>query len=151
MVAAETVLVSAGVSLVVSLLSFEYRFRRERSVQESDEVSEWYAEAAQLSNRVQSTWRRKFERPVERGGFTGLSELQSEMNLLSNQLSRHASEGETLDASPEIVTGLEETADACRDVHEVRGGTAMMDPLREAGGEAVERAAEVEAEALERI
>lgn len=151
MVNLETIAVSAVVSLVVSLVSFEYRFRRERGLKESDEVNSWYAESAQLGSSVQNTWRRKFVRPNERGTFTSFDEVQREMNLLSNQISRHADEGETLDVDDEVITTLRETANACREVYDIRIHSNSMDQFKNSGQEAVEQAAKTEEVAFKRI
>ena len=151
MVNLETIVVSAAVSLVVSLASFEYRFRRERSIEESDEVNSWYADAARLGSSVQNTWKRKFVRPNERGTFTSFDEVQREMNLLSNQLSRHADEGETLDVDSEVITDLRQTAAACREVHDLRIHTNSMGKFKESGQEAVDIALNTEEKALERV
>lgn len=151
MVAIETVAVSAGVSLVVSLASFEYRLRRERRVEESDEVANWYAKAAQLASSVKSTWHRKFTRRAEHGAFTDFDEVQREMNLHSNQLARHADEGTTLDVDETVITELRRTADACRAVHDLRITTGAMDTFRETGQEAIEQAATAEQTALEEV
>ena len=155
MVDVATMAASASLSLVVSILAslvaFEYRFRREMSHEESQEVKDWYAEAAQLANSVQRTWRTKFEGPHERGSFSGFDEIQKEMNLSASQLSRHASKSQNLDVDEEVVNALSTTADRCRDVHDLRIHMNVMDEFKQEGRQMIEQANELEEKALDRL
>ena len=107
-----TVIASVGFSVIGSLLITEYQLRRERSVEEAVELEEWYDDSASYAGQVRRTWQRLFDSP-DRPGMN-LSEIQSELSLLEGQISRHASQGEQLDANEEVIEELDDLAAECR-------------------------------------
>ncbi|WP_339105951.1 hypothetical protein [Haloterrigena salinisoli] len=152
MVAVETIVTSAGVSLVVSLAAFEYRHRRERSYEDRQEIESWYAETAELARQVQQTWRRKYKRPSENGAFADFDEIKKEMNLYASQLSSHASGSADLEVDQSVVDDLEETADYCRDLYDTRISVGSgAEEFDEVGEKVVGKAEELQEEALKHI
>ena len=99
-------------SIISSLLVTEYQLRRERTVEADIELEEWYTDSAAYAAEVRRTWQRLFDGPESPGG--NLSELQGELDLLEGQISRHASAGEQLGADQEVITALDDLAEACR-------------------------------------
>ena len=151
MVTADSLVASVVVSAVVALLATEYRLRRTQSVEESAEIEEWYIEAAQLANRLQRTWRQKFETPVQNGNFGGYDEIKSEMNLISSQLNSHASEAQGLDVDESVVEALDKTASTCQQISRTRTHLNVLPEFEEKGTEAMDRAGELERKALENL
>lgn len=107
-----TVIVSVTLSVIGSLIVTEYQIRREQAVEESAEVEEWYADSASYASQVRRTWQRLFDSP-ERPGMN-LSDIQSELSLLEGQISRHATEGEQIDANQDVIDALDRLAEECR-------------------------------------
>lgn len=137
-----TVLVSVGGSLAV----VEYRIYRGQSVDESNEVSNWYGDTAAYAAEIRRVWQRKWDRSdVARGNF---SETSSEISLLEGQMSRHASEGEQLDVDQSVVDALDEVANRCREVSEHTGHLNDSDEIEEYRNQILD-AVEVLEEALE--
>lgn len=151
MVTADSLVASAVVSAVVALLATEYRLRRTQSVEESAEIEEWYTEATQLANRLQRTWRQKFETPVQNGNFGGYDEIKSEMNLISSQLNSHASEAQGLDVDESVVEALDKTASTCQQISRTRTHLNVLPEFEEKGIEAMDKAGELERKALENL
>lgn len=151
MVDVVSIALSAGISVAVSLASVEYRIRRSRSIEQDDEVSEWYADAASFANKVQSTWETKFERPHEESQFMSFDEVQREMNLFQSQLTNHASDAKGLQVDEEVVSQVEDTAEACREVYEIRTHMNVLPEFKEAGREVREQAERLEELALEKL
>lgn len=151
MVDAVSISASAIVSLVVALGTTEYRLRRIQSVEESAEIDEWYVEAAQLASRLQKTWRRKYEKPMQEGGFTGYDEVQSEMNLMGSQLSGHASEAEGKDVDESVVQALDETADVCQEIYRVNVHLNVKQEFEEKGNKVMKKADNLEEVALANV
>jgi hypothetical protein len=111
-----TIAASVGGSLLASIILVEYRLRRERSVEESAELDQWYNESASYAAEVRRVWQRLFDSADRSSG--NLSEISSEMSLLERQISRHASNGEQLGADEEVVASLDDLAEECRQVTE---------------------------------
>ena len=151
MVAVDSLVASAVVSAIVALIATEYRLRRTQSVEQSAEIEEWYVEAAQLASRLQRTWRQKFEKPVQEGGFTGFDEVKSEMNLIASQLNGHASEAQGQDVDQQVVEALDETANACQRISRTRVHMNVLPEFEERGEEVIENAEELERKALNNI
>lgn len=107
-----TIGASVGFSVIGSVLLTEYRLRREQAVEESAELESWYAESASYAAEVRRVWQRLFDNSGSSGG--NLSEIQGEMRLLEGQISRHASNGEQLDADEEVIEALDDLAVECR-------------------------------------
>jgi len=151
MVDAVSVVLSAVVSVAVSLASVEYRIRRSRSIEQDNEVSEWYADAASYGNKIQSTWETKFERPHEDNQFMSFDEVQREMNLFQSQLTNHAAEAGGLQVDEDVVEQVEQTAEACREVYEIRVHSNVMSEFKETGRTAKAEAQELEEMGLDRL
>lgn len=114
MVNVATVLVSVTLSGIAALLVTEYQLRREQSIEVSAELEEWYTDSASYASQARRTWQQLFEdadRP-------NLKEIQSELSLLSKQMSRHASQGEQIGADPRVVEKLDDLASECYRVGE---------------------------------
>jgi hypothetical protein len=94
------------------MLLVEYRFRRKQSFEESATVDEWYREATSYAAEVRRVWQRLFDSAEDPAG--NLSEIQGEMSLLERQMSRHASNGEQLNANEDVIESLDELAEVCR-------------------------------------
>lgn len=112
-----TVGASVLLSVVGSIVVTEYQLQRESSIEESEEIENWYNKSASLAGQVQRSWARMFE-DAEMAEMN-LSELQSEMSLLEDQISRHATEGERLDANSDVISALDNLAEECRSVSEL--------------------------------
>lgn len=125
-----TVGTSVGLSVLGSIVVTEFQIRREQSVEESQEIEDWYDDTAVYAAEVRRLWQRKWDlsdRP--RGNF---SELSSELSLLEGQMSRHASDGEQLtDVDQEVVEDLDKVANKCRDVSEHTGYIGDGDDIAE--------------------
>lgn len=107
-----TVISSVGLSAAGSLFITEYQLRREQSVEESAELEEWYDYSASYAGQVRRTWQRLFD-SSDRPSMN-LSEIQSELNLLEGQISRHAINGEQVDADEDVIDSLDTLAVECR-------------------------------------
>lgn len=107
-----TVVASVGLSVVGSMVVTEYQLRREQSVEESAELEEWYDDSAGYAAQVRRTWQRLFDSPDYIA--VNLSEIQSELSLLEGQISRHASQGEQLDADEDVIEALDTLTTECR-------------------------------------
>jgi hypothetical protein len=125
-----TVGASVGLSVIGSILVTEFQIRRERSVEESQEIEEWYDETAAYAAEIRRIWQRQWDLSNQpRGNF---SELSSELSLLEGQMSRHASVGEQLtDVDQDVVDALDEVANRCRDVSEHTGYIGDDDDIEE--------------------
>lgn len=149
---AVTVIISAVVSVFVSFITFEYRFRRERSHEEKQEVREWYSESAELARKVQRTWQRKYVRPKNsKRSSASYDEVQKKMNLYATQLSGHASESTNLDVDEEIVGLLEETANCCEDLYNIRLSLNGYTEFDENGDRLEDLTEKLQKEAVERL
>lgn len=144
-----TFVVSLAGSVIVALVTTEYRIRRSKSVEQSQAEEDWYAEAANLGRQVRRQWERNYE-GVE-GSFTEYDEMRSKMNLLADQIDTHAGNASGMDVSEDIVDKLEETASACRRVHDARTSLGDIEDFTEAGEEAKNRANELEDSAMEEV
>lgn len=51
-----SVVLSGIVSLIVSLLAFEYKQKRLQTFENQNEKDEWYSRAASLASEAQNTW-----------------------------------------------------------------------------------------------
>lgn len=136
-------------SIIVALLTTEYRIRRSQSVEESQAEQEWYSDAANLGRQVRRQWERNFEEPDE--AFSAYDEMRSKMNLLADQIETHAGNASGLDVSEEVVEKLEETASACRRVHDARTSIGNVEDFTDAGSQAKQKANELEDVAMERL
>jgi len=143
-----SVVPSVVASVVASVLYVEYRYKREDSRKAAQERDDWYAQAAELGRDVQSTWRTKFQRPNRDGGRVNYDEVRREMNLYSSQLSNHASRATHLEVADEVVIGLETTAEACREVYEIRADLNSHPVFEERGDAVIEAANQLEERAL---
>ena len=138
----ETILLSTGasaiVSVVVSIITTEYRLRRKQTVSEQQENEDWQRQAVQFGREVRRKWQRDYEE--HRKHFTSFDEMKREMKILANQLDTHANEGEDRDVDDEVVEKLRACASACRTLSQVRVSSNRT-PWEEAG-EAVKDTAE---------
>jgi hypothetical protein len=119
-----TVVVSVGLSVLGSILVTEYQLRRERSLEESDELNAWYDDCASFASEVRRIWTRNFDKPDQY--HVNPSEIQSEMSLLERQISRHATEGEQLGAEQTVIDALDELASECKQTDEATYGTNVI-------------------------
>jgi hypothetical protein len=108
-----TVFASVSLSALGSLAVTEFQLRRERSLEESAEVEEWYGDCYSYASQVRRNWNNKFG-DVE-GYEMNLGELQSKLSLLETQISRHASEGERMNLDDEVIDRLDKLAEKCRE------------------------------------
>ncbi|KZX49532.1 hypothetical protein [Haloarcula sp. K1] len=146
-----TILFSASLSVSLSAIASmgltEYRLKREQSVEEANEIDEWYTKSAEYAADVRRSWQRIFDTPE--GQAANLSELQSEMSLLEGQISRHASEGEQLGVDEEPIEALDRLADECRRTAEHRTHINSYPEFEEFRQETLDAVEELE-EVLER-
>lgn len=140
-----TVGVSLVGSAIVSLLAAEYRIRRERAVESSQELENWYQDVAALARQVQRKWESIFVETREAGEYPSWDELQSEMGLLADQLDRKASSAPD-GVEYDVVDQIHTTASNCRRISDIRTHMNVEPEFREAGDDAV-----AAAETLERV
>lgn len=112
-----TVGASVGLSILGSIVVTEFQIRRELSVEESQEIEDWYDETAAYAAEIRRLWQRQWDQSDRpRGNF---SELSSELSLLEGQMSRHASDGEQLKrVDQDVVEALDGVANKCREISE---------------------------------
>jgi hypothetical protein len=146
-----SIIASVVASVIASLAVVEYRFQREDIRESSQEIENWYSDAAELGRDVQTTWQTKFQRPNRDDGPIEYDEVQREMNLYSNQLSNHASQAASLDVSEDVVSALEETAQACRGVYEIHTHSHSQPEFEDQGEVLMEAAGELEELALSEL
>ena len=146
-----SVLVSVIASVVASVGAVEYRYRREDIRQQSEEIENWYAESARFGNAIQTTWRNKFQRPLQEDTSPDLGDVQREMDLYSSQLSGHLSNSTTLDVSEEVVEALEDTLEACREVSELQLHLNSLPEFEEQDDEVMDAASNLEETALSEL
>lgn len=148
-------LVSVGLgaiaTLIATALGYEYRRHRNRSTEDTEIHNEWYIETAELAAEVQSVWQGKYVRPNERGTSTSFDEVKKEMKLLAKQLSRHCNKTKDLDVDEEVINAARATADACRDVAQMRIYIGSGDKFKNFGETAVEEAQRLEEKASKHI
>ena len=108
-----TVFASVSLSALGSLIVTEFQIRRERSLEESAEVEEWYGDCYSYASQVRRNWNKNFGEVDEYE--MNLSELQSNLSLLESQISRHASEGEKMNLDDEVIERLDKLAEKCRE------------------------------------
>lgn len=142
-----TVGTSVGLSVLGSLIVTEYQIRREQSIEESSELEEWYDDSASYAAQVRRTWQRLFDSPDHRG--INPSEIQKELSLLEGQISRHASEGEQLDADEDAIEALDGLASECRRPEERPLHNDSLSEFEEMREDILEKVEEVE-QTLER-
>lgn len=125
-----TVGASVGLSVIGSILVTEFQIRREVSVEQSQEIDEWYSDTAAYAAQVRRLWQRQWDLSNQpRGNF---SELSSELSLLEGQMSRHTSDGEQFtDVGQDVVEALDQVANRCRDVSEYTGYIGDSDDIEE--------------------
>lgn len=114
MVDLATIFISVSLSLISSLIVIEYRLRRKKSVEESAEVEEWYADSRKLAAEVRRNWQRLFDEKRS----PQFSELKSEMSLISSKISRHNSLGEQLGVDKEVINKLDILLEECQESSE---------------------------------
>ena len=107
-----TIVASVGLSVLGSIALTEYRLKREKSIEEATEIEEWYNTSAKYAAEVRRNWQRLFD--SAENPKRNLSEIQNEMSLMENQISRHATEGERLDVDERVIETLDELAEECR-------------------------------------
>lgn len=108
-----TVVASVSLSALGSLAVTEFQLRREKSLEESAEVEEWYGECYSYASQVRRDWNKNFG-DVDTYEMN-LSELQSNLSLLETQITRHASEGERMDLDDDVINKLDKLAEECRE------------------------------------
>lgn len=138
-----SVLSSVLVSVLASIIAIEYRFRRKQSIEESQEVDEWYQEVEDRSREIQEAWERLFERPIERGGKLNISQLQGEIGTIGDRLTRLLSKSPE-DISDELEGQLKTTIDLCDDLESAPVGTGVKSRLPDYGEPLVESATQLE-------
>ncbi|CAM2927934.1 hypothetical protein HASA104033_08670 [Halobacterium salinarum] len=73
------------------------------------------------------------------------------MNLFQTQLTNHAAEANGVEVDEDVVDVVEETAEACRSVYEIRTHMNVLPEFEEQGRTAKQQAAELEEKALEKL
>lgn len=107
-----TIIASVSLSVIGSFLVTEYQLHRERSVEKSADLEEWYNDGASYAAEVRRVWGRMFEE--SEGAGVNFSEIQAELGLLEGKISRHASVGEQIDADQDVVNSLDDLSKKCR-------------------------------------
>lgn len=109
-----TVIASVSLSVLGSLIVTEFQLRREQSIEESAEITEWYEECYSYASQVERDWNKNFG-DVE-GRHINMGKLQSRLSLLETQISQHASEGEKVEIDDEVISKLDDLAKECREL-----------------------------------
>lgn len=133
-----TVVTSVLLSVVGSVIVTEYKFYRESSLEESEELEGWYDDSLEYASEVRRTWNRLFTNAENPG--LNLSEIQAELSQYESQISRHASSGEQLGAEVEVIEALDEFADQCRRPTELPLHTNSTDEFIEYRDDIIEAA-----------
>ncbi|WP_281195736.1 hypothetical protein [Halorubrum sp. F4] len=112
-----TVGASVGLSVVGSLIVTEFQIRRELSVEESQEIDDWYDQSAAYAAQIRRIWQLQWDQADVPG--RNFSKLSSKISLQETQISQHASSGEQLaGVDQDVVDALDQVANECRSLSE---------------------------------